>query len=211
MLETIPLHHLTRVISLLSHGQIVAYPTGTSYGLGVHALDQRALERLHALKKRSPDKTYTVLLPDRAPERFVDWTDDERRVFIALRNRPLTMLARAKQPLRHLEKDGRVGIRTPDHPFTRELTAVLPFPITATSANVSGESAACGPLDLEALAQNTRLYAVEGGSLPKCLPSTIVAWESGQWRIVRAGDVTESELLEGAVITQALWQRPASR
>lgn len=194
VLETIPLHHFARVISLLSHGQIVAYPTGTSYGLGVHALDHKALERLDALKKRSTDKTYTVLLPEHALERFIDWTGDERRTFTALRNRPLTILVRVRVPLQHLAKNGRVGIRTPDHPFTRELAAVLPFPITATSANVSETPAACGPLDLEALAQKTRLYAVEGGSLPTCLPSTIAAWESGQWRIVRAGDVTESEL-----------------
>lgn len=196
VLETIPLHHLTRAVSLMSRGVVVAYPTGTSYGLGVNALDQAALERLNALKQRSEEKTYTVLLPERDPERFVDWTAEERRVFLTLQNRPLTLLVRAREPLQHLAQDGRIGIRTPDHPFTRELVPLLPFPITATSANASGETPACTVTDLETLAKDVRLFVVDGGSLVRCLPSAVAAWEKGRWRIVRKGDVTEQELEE---------------
>ncbi|MDP3685214.1 MAG: Sua5/YciO/YrdC/YwlC family protein, partial [bacterium] len=138
----------------------------------------------------------TVLLPERNPERFVDWTDEERRVFFGLQDRPLTLLVRAREPLQHLAQDGRIGIRTPDHPFTRELVTLLPFPITATSANVSAKAPACTVTDLEALAKEVRLYAVDGGSLVRCLPSTVAAWEKGQWRIVREGEVTKQELEE---------------
>lgn len=180
----------------MSHGHVVAYPTGTSYGLGVNALDETALKRLNALKQRSEEKVYTVLLPERDPERFVAWTDEERRVFSALQDRPLTLLVRAREPLQHLAQDGRVGIRTADHPFTRELVTLLPFPITATSANVSGETPACTVTDLEALAKEVRLYAVDGGSLVRCLPSAVAAWENGRWRMIRKGDVTEQELEE---------------
>jgi L-threonylcarbamoyladenylate synthase len=194
MLETLPLHHIARVVSLLSRGQIVAYPTGTSYGLGVNALDRTALNRLRDLKQRPEEKTYTVLLPERAPERFVAWTKEEQRVFAALRDRPMTLLVNAAEPLKHLAKDDRMGIRTPDHPFTRELVTLLPFPVTATSANVSGETPACTMADVEALAKEIRVYAVDGGSLVRCLASTVAALENGRWRIVRNGDVTKQDL-----------------
>lgn len=194
MLETLPLHHLARVVSLLARGEIVAYPTGTTYGLGVNALDRRALERLSALKGRPDEKSYTVLLPEREPERFVAWAPDERRVFERLQPRPLTLLAEAREPLAHLAKDGRVGIRTADHPFTHALAELIPFPITATSANPSGSAAACAPEDLETLAINVRLYVVEAGRLPQCLPSTVAALEGSRWKLLRTGDVTAKEL-----------------
>ena len=206
MLETLPLHHIARVVSLLSRGRIVAYPTGTSYGFGVHALDERALEQLRALKQRPEDKTYTVLLPEQHPERFVAWTNEERQVFAALRDRPLTLLVQTTDALQHLAKEGRVGVRTPDHPFTRELVTLAAFPVTATSANISGETPACTLTELEALAKEIRLYAVDGGSLVRCLPSTVAALESGRWRIVRKGDVTKQELEDARILAH----RPSS-
>jgi len=194
VIETLPLHHLTRAVSLLAHGQIVAYPTGTSYGLGVNALDERAIGRLSDTKQRPEDKMYTVLLPRNEPQRFVAWTEREQQVLARLQDRPLTLLVKAKPPLAHLAKEGRVGIRTSDHPFTKLLADLLPFPITATSANISGESAACSPSDIEALTQGARMYVIEGGTLPRCVPSTVASWNRTSWTIVRKGDVTTQEL-----------------
>lgn len=194
MIETLPLHHLTRVASLLAHGQLVAYPTGTSYGLAVNALDRSALEKLSALKRRSLEKSYTVLLPRDDPDRYVAWTTDERQTFAALAEQPVTILVRAKEPLTHLARDGRIGIRTPDHPFTRELVTLLSFPITATSANSDGQPPARSLAEVEQLAGAMRLFVVDGGRLPKRLPSTIAALANQRWEISRKGDVTAAEL-----------------
>lgn len=194
MLETLPLHHLTRVVSLLARGQIVAYPTGTSYGLGVNALDTNALERLSALKQRLEEKTYTVLLPGKDPERFVAWTAEEQQVVRALFNRPLTLLVKAGEPLLHIAEDGLVGIRTLDHPFTRQLAELTTFPVTATSANVSGKPPARTPEDIAQMTGTLRVYCVEGGTLPEHLPSTIAVRRGTRWNLVRKGDVTAQEL-----------------
>lgn len=194
MLETLPLHHLAHVVSLLAHGHIVAYPTGTSYGLGVNALDHAALTNLTALKLRPAGKPYSVLLPTNAPERFVDWTETEQHIFASLADRPLTLLVKAGELLRHLAQGELVGVRTPDHPFTRELATLLPFPITATSANADGQPPARAPEEVAPLAKNLRLYLVEGGRLPPHVPSTTAALEGGTWRITRKGDVSRAEL-----------------
>lgn len=189
MVETLPLHHLARVVSLLARGRMVAYPTGTSYALGVNALDAQALEYLTSFKQRPASKPYSVFLPAHGSERFVDMTESELRAMEALGDRPLTLLVKARPPLKHLMVDGRVGIRTPDHPFSKALMEVLPFPITATSANRSSEEAICALPDLERLAGTLRLYAVDGGKLVRCLPSTVARLERGRWTILRAGDV----------------------
>lgn len=199
MLETLPLHHLAHVISLLTRGNVVAYPTGTSYALGADALDQGALEKLDALKQRPKNKTYSILLPSSDPNRFVTMTPDEQRTLTALRNRPLTLLVKPRRALVHLALEGLVGVRTPDHPFTREFVAQLPFPVTATSANKSSEDAVCHLQDLEQFAAGGfRLYAVDGGNLVRCLPSTVAKLTGGRWEILRAGEVTREEL-EGAL------------
>lgn len=194
VIETLPLHHLTRVVSLLAHGRLVAYPTGTSYGLAVNALDRAALEKLSALKHRAEEKSYTVLLPRSEPDEFVTWVAGERRAFAVLADQPVTILVRAKEPLAHLARDGRIGVRTPDHPFTRELVTLLPFPITATSANCDGQSPARTLPEIERLAGTTHLFVVDGGQLPPRLPSTIAVLSDQQWEINRAGDVTAAEL-----------------
>lgn len=196
MIETLPLHHLTRVASLLAHGQLVAYPTGTSYGLAVNALDQSALEKLSALKHRPTEKTYAVLLPRIDPDRYVAWTADERRAFAALSNEPVTLLVRAKDPLLHLARAGRIGVRTPDHPFTRALVALLSFPITATSVNIDGQPPAHSPEEVETFSGSLRLFVVDGGRLPSRLPSTVATLANRRWEISRKGDVTPEVLRE---------------
>lgn len=198
MLETLPLHHLARVSSLLARGEIVAYPTGTSYALGANALNSGALQRLRALKQRPEQKTYSVLLPEREPERFVSWTEPEARVFAHLRDRPLTLLVRATDTTKHLAQEDRIAIRTPDHPFSRELTSVLSAPVTATSANISAQPAARSLKDVEALAGDVRLYAVDAGVLPHHLASTVARLDSSGWTILRKGEVTLKELKAAA-------------
>ncbi len=194
VVETLPLHHFSRVVSLLARGAIVAIPTGTTYGLAVNATDPAALERLAALKGRPADKAFSVLLPSQHPERFVSWTTAERRALDHLRARPLTLLVKAKKALLPVAKDGRVGVRTADHPFTRELITLLPFPVTATSANRSGEAPACGPQDLGPLGRSERLVVIEGGVLPRGAPSTVARFVRGRVEILRQGEVTDKEI-----------------
>lgn len=194
MLETLPLHHFARVSSLLARGEIVAYPTGTAYALGTNALDAAALERLSSLKQRESKKAYSVLLPARDPDRFVQWTDEEQRAFERLRDRPLTLLVRPTEVSKHLAVEGRIGIRTPDHPFTRELVSVLSVPVTVTSANLSGQPPASTLTDLEPLAAKSRLFAVDAGSLSRLLPSTVARLDGDGWHLARKGDVTLAEL-----------------
>ena len=49
--------------TLLSGG-LVAFPTDTVYGIGAHAFDAAAVERLYVAKERPQDKAIPVLLAD---------------------------------------------------------------------------------------------------------------------------------------------------
>lgn len=86
--------------------------------------------------------------------------------------------------------DGRsLGIRVPQHAVAQAILAAT-GPLATTSANHSGEP----PLqDLGAIAQQfprvTVLASSYCGDPPLGQPSTVVAWEQGNWRVLRQGAV----------------------
>lgn len=194
MIDTLPVHHLTRVMSILNRDEVVAFPTGTTYGFGANALSPTALQRLTDLKGRNADKAYSLLLPAKKADEYVAFTSQEKAAFQTFADKPLTLLVKPQAALASLAKDGRVGIRTPDHPFVKELADLLTFPITATSANRSGEAPAYSVEELMKAFNNATFMAVDGGTLPKRKPSTVAYWNVDKWEIVREGDVRLKDL-----------------
>jgi len=194
MIDTLPIHHHSRVLFLLKKSEIVAFPTGTSYGLGVNALDKVALEKLTDLKGRSGEKAYSILLPTKDKNKFVEITEQENRVLEKFNDKPLTLLVKPQPILAHLAKDGRIGIRTADHPFTKNLVDLLEFPVTATSANHTGENPAYSCDELIKMFASASFMAVDGGKLPTNAPSTVAKFEDNKWIILREGAIKKKEL-----------------
>ncbi len=175
---------------------MVAFPTGTTYGLAVNVLNANALARLTDLKGRMPDKAYSTLLPSSSRETYVDLASQEGAALDTFAGRPLTLLVRARPVLAALAKDGRVGVRTADHPFVSELVGLLKFPVTATSANPSGQPPAYSIEDLTQVFPKASFRAVDGGILPKRPPSTVARWTGSAWEILREGEVRLRDLRE---------------
>lgn len=194
MIDTLPVHHFARVISLLRAGDIVAFPTGTTYGFGVDATNTSALKKLETVKGRTPDKAFSILLPTTAVDTYVSMAPEEQHALETFANAPLTLLVKAQPALEHLAKDGRVGVRTADHPFTSELMKLIDVPVTATSANGTGQPAAMSIDELMKAFPNETFMAVDGGTLPPKKPSTVASWENGSWKIWREGDVKAVDL-----------------
>lgn len=194
MIDTLPIHHHSRVLFLLKNGEIVAFPTGTSYGLGVNALNKTALEKLTDLKGRGGEKAYSILLPTKEQEKYVDISAQEKNVLSKFIDKPLTLLVKPQPVLNHLAKDGLVGVRTADHPFTKTLVDLLEFPITATSANHTGENPAYSTDELLKMFASANFMAVDGGVLPKIAPSTVAKYDQGKWVILREGTVKKKDL-----------------
>lgn len=194
MIDTLPIHHHSRVLFLLKKGEVVAFPTGTCYGLGVNAIDHTAVNNLIELKGRSGEKVFSILLPKKEQEKYVDISNQEKAVLEKFTDKPLTLLVKAKDPLKHLAKDEKVGVRTADHPFTKTLIELLEFPITATSANHTGEEPAYSVEELVKIFPTSNFMAVDGGTLSKNPPSTVAKFENNQWTLLREGSVKKKEL-----------------
>ena len=88
-----------------------------------------------------------------------------------------------------------MGIRIPAHPLPRMLVEALGEPLTATSANVSGEK---DPLTVEELSPGvlSQVALVVDGGRVKGVPSTVVDFTGEIPRILREGFIPTEELEE---------------
>jgi L-threonylcarbamoyladenylate synthase len=180
---------LTEAVAAIRRGDLVVYPTETVYGLGANALDSEAVERVFEAKTRSRDKPVSMALPElSAAADYTRMTDLERRFCERFLPGPVTVLVERTDRIPDSLVAGRdrVGIRVPDHEIAREL-ARRTGPITATSANRSGEASA-RRVDEIAPDLRERATIVDGGETPGG-ESTVVDVSAG--RIVRRGSLAE--------------------
>uniref|UniRef100_A0A914V150 Threonylcarbamoyl-AMP synthase n=1 Tax=Plectus sambesii TaxID=2011161 RepID=A0A914V150_9BILA len=122
---------------VLKNGGIVAIPTDTVYGFTV-TLPQS--NKLYNLKQRSLLKPLGLCVADVADiHRYATVTISDA-VLHSLLPGPVTLVFTRTQHLpRDLNPDTNlIGIRIPDHDFTRALCRQLGEPIAQTSANLSG-------------------------------------------------------------------------
>jgi len=156
---------LDRCGERLRSGKLVSFPTETVYGLGCHALDQKAVQKVFDAKQRplSDPLIVHVVRNEDALELWAasssmgrdgstsDETDEthtqqqiEKKALFAITRSffpgPLTVVARAHPSIPQIlmANTGYVACRSPSHPVARSLIAAARVPIAAPSANKFG-------------------------------------------------------------------------
>ncbi|MBI3572835.1 MAG: threonylcarbamoyl-AMP synthase [Candidatus Kerfeldbacteria bacterium] len=134
-------------------GDLVAYPTESFYALGVDATNKKATQRLFRTKHREKGKPIALIASDLAQvQRYFHTSPEELKLMKKYWPGSLTIVLRPKkkiaakvlapttpQPLLREEGAARIGVRVPNHTSARRLAARAGAPITATSANISGQ------------------------------------------------------------------------
>jgi L-threonylcarbamoyladenylate synthase len=182
----------------LKAGGIVAYPTETFYGLGAKFDIEKALKKIYELKQRPDEKAMPLIIGNK--ELLSVITASVSNIAESLMNRfwpgPLTLILPAKENLSEFITGGTntVAVRIPGESFALNLAKTANFPITATSANVSGTSPAQNAETVMSCFGDTIDLIIDGGTTPGGLPSTIVDATESEIRIMRDG-VIKKELL----------------
>jgi L-threonylcarbamoyladenylate synthase len=170
MLSEALVHHVMQ-------GGVVAYPTSTLPGLACLPTSE-SLDNLYELKQRSADKPVSlgVLSLDQATT-LVNVSSKVRRLEAAFPKGVFTFILDAIEPLDARLGGARVAVRCLAHPTARSLVKTF-GPITATSANESGESPAATS---EAAGAELGLPAVAvlEGACPGGVGSTILSVHDG--------------------------------
>lgn len=181
--------------SVLAHGGIVLYPTDTVYGLGVDARNPEALQRLFALKGRPEHKPVSVQVDSLETAATVATLSPIATTLAqAFLPGALTMVAtlHPQSPLRFTTPHPTVGIRIIDHPFCRLLTEATGFPITATSANRSGEPTLSTVEEiLKQFGEASRQIdlIIDSGTAPSQTPSTVIDTTGDTPLLLRPGAI----------------------
>ncbi len=190
---------LLQAVSILEKGGVVAFPTETYYGLAVDPFNEKALKRLFTIKQRDPQKPILVLIheinqlssmADAIPERY-------QSLMKKYWPGPLTLIFPARNTISPLLTcgSGTVGIRISSHPIAQHLCKLWGKPLTATSANISGETPADSAKAVRSGLGNKVDFIVDGGKSPAGGSSTIVGLKKGNLRLIRPGKLDVSMII----------------
>jgi L-threonylcarbamoyladenylate synthase len=183
---------------VIGRGGLIALPTDTLYGLAVNPFNAVAVERLFRAKGRSAAQALPLIAANHA--QVVSALGELSQPAAALARRfwpgPLTLLVKAPASLAAAVSagTGRVGIRVPAHAAARALCLACDGPLTATSANVSGEPASNDP-DVVARAMSESIdLLLDAGLTAGGQPSTIVDVTAPSPVLIRAGAIEWEEV-----------------
>ena len=181
---------LADVRAALSAGGILAIPTESSYGLAVDPRSTVGVEAIYRLKERERGKPLPVVAADL--EQVIDLgvePNEAIRLAEAHWPAPLTVVAPLRSGVSVPAAAGgdTLAVRVPDHDRLRAFLQALGHPLTATSANRSGEPPACELADLEPILGDSGAPVIGGEQTTGGLASTVVSWSSAGLRVLRCG------------------------
>ena len=183
-------------------GEVLGMPTDTFYGLAADPFNLRAVDRVYDIKSRSRHKPLSLLIEgiDQAEELARPLPEEFYRLARKFWPGPLTMIVRASSrlPLKVTANTGNVALRVPQAKIPLAVVQAAGIPITATSANLSGEAECTSAEAVRDQLQNRIAIIVDGGTSPREIASTIIDLtdEETRWRIMREGAIPSQEISE---------------
>ncbi len=185
---------ISEVVAALKEGAIVGFPTETSYGLLANALRSDVTEKIFHIKGRSKEASFSVLVrDDEMAEHLIFPSDQVRKIFKNIFPAPLTLVCTAKKNIPGITKNGTIALRVSSKKEIIEIFKQVDFPLTATSANLSGENDLYSDDDFREnyrSRKNVPDLLFLGGKLERKKPTTIVDLTGKHARILRHGDIT---------------------
>lgn len=187
-------HSVDYARAALRDGEIVVFPTETAYGIAADATDPDAVEEVYEVKERPRSKGLTAICSSlEQAKRFSSMTEDEIKLAEKLMPGPLTLVVEKNEKVPD-NLNEKFAFRVSSSSLARTLAS--DFPITATSANISGGETAYSVEDVPDSILGEAGGVVDKGKLEKRPTSTIVEIVDGEPVIHREGPITLSEVEE---------------
>jgi len=189
---------ITGIVRVLKRDGIIVFPTETFYGLGACCYSASAVNKVYALKERGKRKPLSVVIADL--KMLADIVSNIPPVFEKIAEEfwpgPLTMVleASSRLPSSLLGPKKTIGVRLPGHAWLRELIRTAGFPLTATSANLTGEKEISHPDDAVRVFMGKVDMIIDAGPTTGGLPSTVLDLTQDKPVILREGAIPASRL-----------------
>lgn len=206
-----------RAVSVLSSGGTVVYPTDTLYGLGANALDERAVEKVFKIKKRDLSKPLPIIVRNMLWAKELAYIEHGTETILSkvwplvsvLTNSAGDSFVAGKVTVVLPKKDivpmivsagtRSIGMRITDYVFIDKLLGKFGYPLTSTSANISGQEPSNDIEKIIAMFKGQKFQpdlVIDAGVLPKSEPSTILDLTTSTPKILRVGPSKPEQLLK---------------
>ena len=191
---------LNNATRILKKGGVVVYPTDTLYGLGVNAFNEDAIIKIQKTKEQDRNKPISVIVKDLKMARKIACIDSKiEKILNKIWPGSITIVLRKKNIISDiLTGNGEtVAIRIPDNEFILALMKKIDFPITATSANISGEKDLLKSKEIVAkfkFAKTKPDLFIDNGDIKNPTASTIIDLTTTIPKIIRTGIVGKEKI-----------------
>jgi L-threonylcarbamoyladenylate synthase len=177
----------------IRRGGLVALPTDTLYGLAADPFSNTAVTRLFEAKGRAAARALPLIAADSAQvvAHLGRLSGEAERLAATFWPGPLTLLIAASSALALAVTSGTgaVGVRVPADEVARRICAACGHPVTATSANISGQPATADPDEVERSLGDRIDLLIDAGPTRGGAPSTIVDVSGASPTLVRLGAI----------------------
>jgi L-threonylcarbamoyladenylate synthase len=196
--EIIEMDKIKRIAEYLAMDGVIVYPTETFYALGANCFSRKAIQAIYLLKKRPLKKPLSVVISDL--EMIHEIVSEIPPLFDPLIANfwpgPLTLVLKAapRVPKELQGPSASIGVRLTEHEWLRSFVHHASFPITATSANISGRKEISDPETAWQEFCGKVPLIVDGGKTKGLLPSTVLDLTGKSAHIIREGAISLSKL-----------------
>ncbi|MBC5792426.1 MAG: threonylcarbamoyl-AMP synthase [Nanohaloarchaea archaeon] len=171
---------------------LVVFPTETAYGIAADATNPDAVEKVYEAKQRPQEKGLTAIVSSlEQAERYAKLSDNERKIVKELMPGPITLVSEKKDRIPDSMNEKFV-FRVSSSKTARTLAENIP--ITATSANISGEETSYSIEDISDKLLEKVDFVIDTGKLEDGPTSTITEIVDGEVVIHREGPIKKKEI-----------------
>ncbi len=181
---------IEKVVAQLRHGAVICYPTDTVYGIGCDIFNQKAVKRIHKIKRRPAHKPFSFMCSNlKNVSTYCHLSNLAYRLMKKNLPGAYTFILPTMKivPKIMTSKQKTVGIRVPDNNICQALVEALGNPILTTSATLENEEVlASEAFMLEEQLNGQVDLVIDGGPVyPE--PSSIISLTGSTPEILREG------------------------
>ncbi|MCL4160306.1 UNVERIFIED_CONTAM: hypothetical protein GTU68_061762 [Idotea baltica] len=182
---------IRQAAEIVRGGGLIAYPTDSSYALGCHLDDKRAVDRIRRIRRLDRHHNFTLVANNlKQISQFAKVNNEQFRLIKALTPGPYTFILQAKRsvPNRLVHPKRRtIGIRIPDHAIVSELLTELGEPIMSASLILPEADVALGdPDEIRDRLEHDVDLVIDSGLVTN-QPSTVIDWHKEELKVARIG------------------------
>jgi L-threonylcarbamoyladenylate synthase len=189
------------IIKLIKKNKVIVCPTDTVYGLICDATSKKAIRKLFKIKKRDFAKPIPIFIANIKMAKKLASVNKKQEKFLGhFWPGKITIVLKSKKkfPRGVLNKENNIGLRIPDYELLNLLLKKLNVPLSATSANISGQPASTKIEEVINQFQKEEVQPdliIDVGNLKPAHPSTVVDLTRPEMKILRIGDIKKEKII----------------